>query len=97
LALYDRYLPQPLAGELNKFATKVGDEEIPTYPKASLAHMPDDELLKSIRRIDDVRNALLRQKMEAEAEQERRNGGGTASDETWNQWVLEAGDDAEAE
>jgi hypothetical protein len=95
LALYDRYLPEPLAGELNKFSTKVGDEEIPTYPKASLAHMPDKELLKTIERIDDVRNALLRQKMEVAAEQERRNAGGTASDETWDQWVLDAEDRAE--
>jgi ParB-like nuclease domain len=93
LALYDRYLPQPLAGELNKFTTKVGDEEIPTYPKASRAHMQDKELLKSIERIDDVRNALLRQKMELVAEQDRRQAGGTASDETWDRWVLDAQED----
>ena len=95
LALYDRYLPQPLVGELIKFTAKIGGEEIPTYPKASLTHMTDDELLESIKRIDDARNALLRQKTEALAEQDRRHAGGTASDETWENWLREAGDESQ--
>jgi ParB-like chromosome segregation protein Spo0J len=94
LALYDRHLPQPLAGELQKFVTKAGDTEIPTYPRASMAHMTNDELRQTVERIDSARLALLRQQREAEAEQDRRGAGWTPSDDTWDQWIREANEDA---
>jgi hypothetical protein len=90
LALYDRYLPQPLVSELNKFTQKVNGEEIPTYPRASLAHMAKDELLQNIERIEDAQAILRRQKHEAMAELERRAAGGSRSDETWDNWLREA-------
>jgi hypothetical protein len=92
LAHYDRYLTQPLAEELRKFANKEGEIEIPTYPRASFVHMPDHELRETVDRIGCARQALLRQQREAEAEQDRRNSGGTAADETWDQWIQDAPD-----
>jgi ParB-like chromosome segregation protein Spo0J len=106
LALYDRHLPQPLAWELHKFTkpvqmleadyddggVRIVATEVPTYPRATLAHMTDQELREAVERIDSTRLALLKQQREAEAEQDRRNAGGTRSDDTWNQWVLDAPD-----
>ncbi|SFN95722.1 ParB-like nuclease domain-containing protein [Bradyrhizobium sp. Ghvi] len=92
LALYDPHLPQPLGELLRKYTTKEGDLEVPTVPKASIANMSDRELLETVERIAQARQTLLRSQREAEAEQERRNAGWTPSDDTWDQWVQEAGE-----
>jgi hypothetical protein len=81
LKIYDRDLPQPLAGFLKEHVAQLGDDddealELPTIPKASLRDMSDEQLMERLEENQDARAYLTRKRVELEREQERRAGPG---------------------
>jgi ParB-like chromosome segregation protein Spo0J len=83
LQMYDRDLPQPLAGYLKDLITRVGDDdgeealELPTVPKAALRDMSDEQLMESLERNQEGRAYLASKRVDLEREQDRRASLGT--------------------
>ncbi len=83
LKIYDRDLPQPLAGYLKEHVAHVGDDddealELPTVPKAALRDMSDEQLMESLERNQETRAYLARKRGDLMREQDRRASLGTA-------------------
>ena len=84
LKLYDRDLPQPLAGYLREHVAQIGEDddgealELPTVPKAALWNMSDEQLLESLERNQDHRAYLASKRVDLQREQDRRASLGTA-------------------
>jgi ParB-like chromosome segregation protein Spo0J len=82
LKIYDRDLPQPLAGFLKEHVSQVGDDddealELPTTPKAALLDMSDEQLMETLEQNQDMRAYLSRKHADLAKEQDRRASVGT--------------------
>ena len=82
LKLYDRDLPQPLAGYLKEHVTQVDDDdddalELPTIPKAALLYMSEAQLMESLEQNQETRAYLASKRVDLEREQDRRASLGT--------------------
>jgi hypothetical protein len=95
LKIYDRDLPQPLAGFLKEHVAQVGDDddealELPMIPRAAIREMSDKQLMERLEENQEARAYLARKRVELEREQERRAGPGVPL-EPWGDLELTEG------